>query len=249
MVDLHSHIIYGIDDGAKTFEDSIELANQAVKKGFKHIIATPHYNDFISDDFFTYRDRHCKQLNEYFDSNNIDLKITCGTEVSFASNWDKVLNEPRCFINENFILVEFSDLHIPEYYLDIVFRITRKGLTPIIAHPERCQSIQKSKLYVYELARVGAYFQCDAGSLIGQFGDHTKKCAEALIEINAYHFLGSDAHDIKRRNYEIFQPIQPFDVYNNYLTNDKNLPEVILNDRRDQSFLGKIKRMMTATGK
>ena len=245
MVDLHSHIIYGIDDGAKTIEDSIELAKQAIKCGFSHIIATPHYNDFITDDFFDFRDKHCKELNNYFASHEMNLTISCGTEVSFASDWDKVLAEPRCLINENYILVEFSDLHIPEYYLDIIYKIMRKKITPIIAHPERCQAIQKSKQIVHELARIGAYFQCDAGSLIGQFGERTKKCAEKLIEMNAYHFFGSDAHDVKTRNYEIFPTIQPFDIYNDFLTSKKTLPDVSLEDQRDHSVLGKIKRLMS----
>lgn len=245
MVDLHSHIIYGIDDGAKTFEDSIELAKQAIQKGFTHIIATPHYNDFITDTFFDFRDKHCKKLNDYFIENEMNLTISCGTEVSFASNWTKVLSEPRCLINNDFILVEFSDLHIPEYYLDIIYKIIRKKITPIIAHPERCQAIQKSKKIVYELARIGAYFQCDAGSLIGQFGDRTKKCAEDLIKLNAYHFFGSDAHDIKNRNYNIIPSIQPFDIYNNFLTSKETLPELSLEDRRDNTFLGKVKRLMT----
>ena len=79
MVDLHSHIIYGIDDGAKTIEDSIELARQAIKRGFTHIIATPHYNDFITNDFFDFRDKRCKKLNDYFASHEMNLTISCGT--------------------------------------------------------------------------------------------------------------------------------------------------------------------------
>ena len=246
MVDLHSHIIYGIDDGAKKFEDSVELAKQAIKLGFRKIIATPHYNDFISDDFFEYRDKHCAELNTYFKTHDMPLEIECGVEVSFASDWDKVLSEKKCFIRNKYILIEFSDLNIPNYYLDVMFKIKKQGLIPIIAHPERCQPIQKSKTIITELARMGAHFQCDAGSLVGHFGDRTKKCAEELIEMNVYQFFGSDAHDPKNRNYNVFPTIQPFDVYNDYLISDKTIPEVQLLDRRDYSFLGKIKRLMSS---
>ena len=225
----------------------LRRAFRAVEKGFKHIIATPHYNDFITDNFFDYRDHHADKIQHILDENNIDLQIHCAAEVSFASDWDRVLSESRCFINDKYILVEFSDLHIPDYYLDVMYKIKQRGLTPIIAHPERCSAIQKNKHIISELVRIGAHFQCDAGSLIGQFGDRTKKCAEDLIDMNIYQILGSDAHDIKKRNYNVFQSIIPFDTFNHIVLEKKDLPEIDLNDRRDISFLGKIKRMMHAS--
>lgn len=229
MVDIHSHVIYGIDDGAKTIEDSLEMLRQAESVGIHHIIATPHYNDFIHSDFFEKRDKHCAELNVLCKKEGINIKIEAATEVAFLSDWDKILAEPRCTIRQKFILIEFPDRDLPESCLDTIFRVRRSGLVPIIAHPERCKNIQQGKYLIDELLRLGAHFQCDAGSFLGHFGSEAKKCAEKLYRLGYFQFLGSDAHETKFRNYLILNSIKGRELFlNDKLIDDADLPEITL---------------------
>lgn len=249
MVDLHSHVIYGIDDGAKTIDDSLALLRQAEEVGIHHIIATPHYNDFISADFFTMRDAHCSELNELCEKEGIGITIEAAAEVAFLSNWEKVLAEPRVRIREKYILVEFPDRDLPESCLDTIFSIRRKGLVPIIAHPERCRTIQQSSTLMDELMRLGAHFQCDAGSFLGHFGSETRKCAEKLRARNYFQFLGSDAHETKIRNYRILAEIEERESFiNERLVDGGGLPEIELREIKSGSFFNRIKRSMGMKG-
>jgi protein-tyrosine phosphatase len=246
MVDIHSHVIYGIDDGAKTIEDSLALLRQAEDVGIHHIIATPHYNDFINDNFFTLRDEHCAEINARCEKENIAITIEAAAEVAFLSNWEKVLAEPRLFIRGKYILVEFPDRDLPESCLETIFSIRRKGLVPIIAHPERCRNIQQSNNLMDELLRLGAHFQCDAGSFLGHFGSETRKCAEKLRRKNYFQFLGSDAHEIKIRNYSILKEINGRETFiNDLLLNAEALPEIELKENSRGSVMSRAKRLFS----
>jgi protein-tyrosine phosphatase len=237
MVDLHSHVIYGIDDGAKTIEDSLEMLRQAESVGIHHIIATPHYNDFIHRDFFEKRDAHCTELNQMCKKEAINITIEAATEVAFLSDWDKVLAETRCTIRQKYILIEFPDRDLPESCLDTIFRVRRSGLIPIIAHPERCNNIQKGKFLIDELLRLGAHFQCDAGSFLGHFGSEAKKCVEKLHARGYFQFIGSDAHETKFRNYLILKNIKDRKLFlNDKLIENTDLPEISL--KHDKSRWG-----------
>lgn len=239
-VDLHSHIIFGIDDGSKSFDMTKELIDQAVSVGIKHIIATPHYNDYISDDFFDLRDDHCKQINKYTKDNGIELEVEAAAEVAFLSDWDRVLEEPRCFIRNKYVLVEFPDHSLPSYYLDVIFKIRQKGLTPIIAHPERCISVQRDMNIIHELIRMGTHFQCDAGSLLNHFGKETMKCATKMIEMNIYQFYGSDAHEPKHRNYKVLAEKPDITIHNESLLTDEHVPQVVIRSIEKPKILKKI---------
>jgi protein-tyrosine phosphatase len=235
LIDLHSHIIYGIDDGAKDFDTAIAMGAQAVEMGIKHIIATPHYNDFVDADFFDVRDKHVSILNKYFETKRIDLKIEAAAEVAFVSDWDKILREKRLLIRDKFILIEFPDSGVSNYALEVIYKVKKEGYIPIIAHPERCKTLQDDFDFVLELVRVGCHFQADAGSFVGHFGRKTMKTASKFSNKNLYHFYGSDAHNTDLRNYLILNN-DYFKSYNTSLIDNSEIPEVQVNMNTKNAF-------------
>ena len=239
MVDIHSHIIYGIDDGAKDIDMSIEMAKQAISKGINHIIATPHYNDFVDQNFFEVRDKRVEELNNYFVKKNMDLKIEAAAEVAFISDWDKILQEKRLLICDDYLLIEFPDLGLPEYTLDIIYKVKKNNIIPIIAHPERCRTLQDNMNYVNELIRLGCHFQADAGSFIGHFGSKTMKTANKFNQKKIYHFYGSDAHNTSTRSYLALDN-KYFTSFNERLLSRDVLPELNISTLPEKSYFSRI---------
>lgn len=240
MVDIHSHIIFGIDDGSKSFEDSKTMIKQAIDNGIDHIIATPHYNDFITPEFFNQRDENLSKLIGYIQSENLQLTIEAGCEVSFQIDWDNFNFYKQCVIREKYLLIEFSDIEIPDNYLEIIFKIRKKNLVPIVAHPERSYKIQNDYSIIKDLHRMGCLFQLDAGSLKNHFGKSTLKTAETFLKSNVYHFIGSDAHSSKIRNYNVFDGIDTTSFQNNLLIKDIDFEEQSL-EFKPSNFFSRLK--------
>ena len=241
MLDIHSHIIYGIDDGAKSMDDSIQLLEQASKQGISHIIATPHYNDFISDDFFDKRKKHCDEINQYAQDHDIGIQIEYGCEVSFQVDWEKFDAYEECAIRGKYLLIEFSDFEIPHNVMEIVFSIRKRGYTPIVAHPERCHKLQDNLDMVKELHRMGCLFQLDAGSLKNHFGKDTMKTAKKFLKMNLYHLIGSDAHSPRNRSYNVYDNLDINEFQNYRLKDNLLIEEQPLSVSSENSIIQKIK--------
>jgi protein-tyrosine phosphatase len=240
MLDIHSHIIFGIDDGAKTIEDSIKLLHQAIDQDIDHIIATPHYNDFIKKDFFEKRDAHCAEIMEYAKSNALNIDIEYGCEISFQIDWDRFNHFDECAIREKYLLLEFSDIEIPDNVMETIFSIRKKGFIPIIAHPERSYKIQDDVEIVKELHRLGCLFQLDAGSLKNHFGKDAMKTAQKFMKMNLYHFVGSDAHSPRGRSYRVFEDIHIQDFQNHRLKSNEAIQEQTLVEINSDNIFTKL---------
>lgn len=221
----------------------MEMLSQAVQRGVHRIIATPHYNDYVTDDFFDMRDQHCVELNRAAAEAGYEIEIVATAEIAFLSDWDRILAESRLRIYGHHLLIEFPEQNLPHDYLDTIFRVQRASLNPIIAHPERSIDIQQDLTIVTELARMGAHFQLDAGALIGQFGETAKKTAETLLKMNAYQFAGSDAHHQSNRNYEVLDAIDLRRFENDALTGE-DLPDLQVGEIPKQNFLTRMKHLI-----
>ncbi len=201
MVDIHCHILYGIDDGPKSLEQSMELVRELQKKGIEKIIATPH---FISGDDYIptaeeIRDK-VRLLQEEIDKEEIKLKIYPGMEV-YASHdtIERLKNNEILSLNDSkYILIEFPFETIPKYMSDRLFSMQLEGFTPIIAHPERyCLEYRKSKL-LKELVDKGVLLQINSESIIGAYGKRAKKAAYELLKDGMVHIVGTDSHSLNR---------------------------------------------------
>ncbi|WP_335871172.1 tyrosine-protein phosphatase [Bacillus sp. 2205SS5-2] len=218
MIDIHSHILPGIDDGAKELQNSIEMARQAVKEGVKAIIATPHLNSKYhnkKDDILM----ATQQLNNTLQKEQIQLQVLPGQEPRI---YGEILEDYRSgdiltLNHSNYLFIEFPSNQIPRYARHLLYEIQLEGLTPVIVHPERNTEISEDPNKLYELIQNGALSQVTASSVAGTFGKKTQKLSFQLIEANLTHFIASDAHNITSRGFNIEEA---FDVIDKRLGND-----------------------------
>lgn len=199
MIDLHTHILPGVDDGAKNIEDSIEIAKWAFENGIKKIFATPHY---IEDEGYNNSEKNNKILNELNDklkNLEIDIEILIGNEVFITPEIINLIDngEISTLNNSRYILIEFPRLQMPLYIEDIIYELRLRGYVPIIAHPERYTKVIEDPNFIHNLISKGALCQLNLPSLLKIYGEKVKETAEILLKHKMVHFIGTDAHSLK----------------------------------------------------
>ncbi|WPZ18255.1 CpsB/CapC family capsule biosynthesis tyrosine phosphatase [Geobacillus subterraneus] len=207
MIDIHTHILPGIDDGAATVEDAIAMAQAAVKEGITTIIATPHHQNGNYDNPKPSILALAAELNDELKRRDIALTVLPGQEVRLHGDLLDGLarHEVMTLADTPYILIEFPPDHVPKYAEQLLFDVQLKGLMPIIAHPERNAEIIENPERLYQLVKRGAFAQLTASSVTGQFGKKIKTFSFQLIEANLAHFIASDAHNIKTRPFRLRQ--------------------------------------------
>ncbi len=198
LVDIHSHILYGLDDGARTLDDSVGMLHLAAESGTTDIVATPHANSqFTFDpDLITRRIEEVQQAAGPIPR----IHRGCDFHLTLENIQDALANPGKYSINHHcYLLVEFSDLLIPRTTQEIFDRLQSAGLTPIITHPERNALLHTRLDQLQTWVEKGALVQVTAGSLLGNFGRSAKSVATTLMNRNLVHFIASDAHDTRHR--------------------------------------------------
>ncbi len=200
--DMHSHFIPGIDDGAKTIEDSITLISAMKEMGYKTIITTPHIMiDYYPNTRETIQ-AGLETVKQALSDRNIDISIKAAAEYYideyFISLLDK--NEPLLTIHNNEVLVEFSMLYEPMMLNDVIFKMQASGYKPVIAHPERYVFFHRDFNRYRELRDKGCLLQMNMLAVTGHYGNHIKAIAEELLRKGMYDYCGSDMHHEKHAN-------------------------------------------------
>lgn len=191
MIDLHCHILPGVDDGPATIEQSISMCRIAADDGIRTIVATPHikYDPISMEDIR----RKVDELNEALIKETIPVTILPGGECASISV-DEVFSSIT--INgTNYVLVEFPYTHIPDNACEFLFNLRNRGLMPIIAHPERIPTVIQNPNAFIELLGTNIFVQLTAHSILGTFGKNEKRCANYLLKKGVVHLIASDAHD------------------------------------------------------
>lgn len=195
MIDIHCHILPGIDDGSASLEESLAMAEIAVQDGVSHIVATPHIKGEVHSPQFL--KQQVADFNDVLKKRGYPLEVLVGADVS-AILPPQVL--ARYTINSsNYFLLEFPHSHLPRNASEIVFQILLAGLRPIITHPERNPSIIRDPELLFSLVDAGCLVQLTAGSLVGDFGADSRDCATYLLKMGQVHCLASDAHSATHR--------------------------------------------------
>ncbi|MBP3920689.1 MAG: hypothetical protein J6D28_03895 [Bacilli bacterium] len=196
-IDIHSHILYGIDDGSKSIEDSIKILKQQENLGFTDIILTPHY---IENSKYKANNKDKEKLlnvlkNE-LKKQNININLYLGNEVYINNNIMNLLcdNEIKTLNGSNYLLIELPLCSSCENAVDIVYELKINGITPIIAHPERYKFIQDDISKIDVFIDEGALFQANYGSILGIYGNKAKKTVKKLLKNDSISFLGTDIH-------------------------------------------------------
>lgn len=206
MIDIHSHILHGIDDGARSLEDSLAMAELAVAEGITHILATPHHKNGKFENYKEDIIKHVESLQSELDNRGIDLTIFPGQEVRIHGEiMDGVQSNEILFADEmnRYLLIEFPTMSIPHYAESLFFQIMQEGIIPVIVHPERNQAIIENPNLLLDLVEKGALAQLTASSYIGVFGKEIEILSHQLIEANLVHVLASDAHNTRGRAFNM----------------------------------------------
>ena len=205
MIDFHNHILPSVDDGSRSIDMSLSMLEYAQDQGITDVVNTVHLQHPKmegKDISFNRIKREIDDLETILYKNNIDINIHMGSEVFFLPNLVELIDDPIATIgNGKYMLIEFHPYNIPEIHKQVFFDLKMKGVTPIIAHPERYKKVQDNINIVAEWLEAGCIIQIDAGSPLGFLGQQAKKTSELLIKNNWYQIIGSDAHDNKNRNF------------------------------------------------
>lgn len=209
LVDIHCHILPKIDDGSPSLEASIELAHQAVADGIKYILATPHH----MDRHYTNHVSSIRQVVETFqtelDRQGIDLKIFPGQEVhlngEMMANLDDLMGIDE---GRKYMLLELPHGMVPSYLDEVVFQLSCKGITPVIAHPERNARIIAEPEILYNLIKQGVLAQVTATSLVGTLGKQVQKTAKEFVKCGLVQMVASDAHVLRNREFAMTKAYQ-----------------------------------------
>lgn len=202
MIDIHHHLLPGLDDGARDLATSVAMVQMAVDDGITHIVATPHANHTYSYDR-TGNQRLLDELRIALPADvaaRITLGLGCDFHLNFENVEDAQKHRERYTINgTEYLLVELPDFNIPSRTEEVLYNLRVAGLTPILTHPERNTTLQRSPQRLQNWIADGLLVQVTAGSVLGTFGGKAKKMAWDLLQSGSVHFIATDAHDTVRR--------------------------------------------------
>ena len=202
MIDLHSHILPGLDDGPATWEDSLEMARMALADGIRTVVASPHLfrHRSVNMGEVNHKETILDKIREFkqkLAAAGLDLEILPGCDFPLCFEGLQLLeNNQILTINEGgrYLLFEFPDSSLPPASEDICFSLNSKGIIPIITHPERHFIFQEMPKKLRRLIDLGCLVQLTGASLTGGFGRHVARTAREMLRKGYCHILASDAH-------------------------------------------------------
>lgn len=242
MIDIHSHILPGIDDGSSNIKTTLSMLRQAAEDGTKEIVATPHFCRGYGESTYDEVKELVNGFNKVAKSEDIPITIYHGQEVYYSENMieDYKQGVIGTINNSKYMLFELPmRSKLDSEVFDILYELQIMGLTLILAHPERYKFVMDDPTSINKFIDEGILFQMNAGSVLGKFGPTVKKTANILLENRIYNFIGSDAHDDVNRNTNISESIyickDKDDIYEELFDNSaRNL----LNNKQVE-FMGK----------
>jgi len=202
MVDLHCHILSGMDDGAKSFDESLAMAEMAIADGITHVVATPHASPEYRFDYAKVR-ASAEQLQRAVGGR---LKLATGCDFHLSPENMVALKKnasPFCIHQKEYLLVELNEFAIPPAMDQTLYEIQLAGLRPVITHPERNGILRSQPDRLEKWVRNGCYGQVTGGSLTGAFGPNVQAISLEWIGQGLVHFIASDAHNTTSRPHKL----------------------------------------------
>ncbi len=236
MIDFHSHILHGVDDGSKDEDMTVDMLKLAKKSGTTGIVATPHF--FRGRFQVPYEEikKEVAKLKILAKEKDIDIEIYCGQEVYYNS---RILESYKCgdigtIENSRYMLIEFPlrEFSVDEVINDI-YELQLKGVVPIVAHPERYKKFIEAPELINKFIEEGFLFQLNTGSIIGDFGGGVKKTAKLFVKHKIYSTIGSDGHRSQGRTTDMTTGIKAIEKINpGYLREmEKISQEILMNNK------------------
>lgn len=228
MRDLHSHLLFGIDDGCKNIEESVKIIKKASEQGISDLMITPHY---IENSKYACKNKEkyerLNQLKEELKRENININLYLGNEIYITRNILELLKneEIHTLHDSRYLLIEFPFSNMLADTKEILYELVRAGYVPIIAHPERYRIFQKHPQHIEEYLRMGVLLQGNYMSLYGKYGKDAKKLLKYYLKNHWISFLGSDCHH--ETNFKI-KSLQR--KLKHFLKNDKVIKDLLENN-------------------
>lgn len=204
MLDLHCHILPGVDDGARTLEDSIAMAEKAISQGITHILCTPHHNNGKYSNPASQVIEQVAQLQQELDQRNLKLTLLEGQEVRITGTLLEDIAKGEILftdLDDTYILIEFPTGEVPAYTEQLFFQLLSQGHTPVIVHPERNAVFRKDPNELIPFLEMGVLTQLTAPSIVGIFGKEIQKTAKQMLKHNMLYMVASDAHNLRQRSF------------------------------------------------
>ncbi|QHW35956.1 capsular biosynthesis protein [Staphylococcus ursi] len=205
MIDIHNHILIGVDDGPQTETDMIALIQQAAEQGVTGIVATPHHlKPGIHNEANVVMEQ-LEKMKNHPEIQKLGMTFYPGQEVRISGDIIQRLEQGTVMgLNHSkYVLIELPSNEVPHYTKALFFELQQRGYIPVIAHPERNKAIAKNPERLYELVQNGALSQLTAGSLLGTFGKNIQKLSLQFITCHLAHVIASDAHSTEERPFQL----------------------------------------------
>lgn len=200
MIDIHCHLLPGIDDGPKSWDQSLNLCRAMADEGIERAVATPHLIDGVYENVRSRVEPLTAELRQRLADAGIDLDVSPGAEVDISSRYlSERDDELPTLALRNAVLLEMPVAVIPHAMGEILFRVSAKGRVPVLAHPERNELVQEDPDRAKVWLDAGAALQVDGDSLLGVWGSRSDRCARMLFERGWVHAMATDAHSCDRR--------------------------------------------------
>jgi protein-tyrosine phosphatase len=201
LIDLHSHILPGVDDGAIDLEQALSIARMARDDGIEVMACTPHFMPGLYDNQAADIRVRVAELNQCLIEENIDLALVVGGDAHVRPDFIDCLrkNEILRLHDSRYVLFEPSHVTMPPRLEDLLFNVLMAGYVPILTHPERFRWIEGNYDVFQRLVESGVWMQITAGSLTGRFGKRPHYWAEKMLSEGLVHILATDAHNSTSR--------------------------------------------------
>ncbi len=211
MVDLHCHLLPGVDDGSKSMAISFRLAKEATENGVTHALLTPHH---MNGRYVNHKQDVIRQTAEFqkqLKAHDIPLMVFPGQEVRINGQLLEALDKDDILFADTgnrYLMLEFPDDDVPHYTNQMIFDLQQRGITPVIVHPERNTKIMAQPDLLYQLLVKGCLSQITASSYVGAFGRKVENFSRQLIEAGQGYVFASDVHKLPGRKYEMRQAFE-----------------------------------------
>lgn len=203
MFDIHSHVLFEIDDGAKSVDEAVELCRMAHQEGTKAIVATPHIRESVWPNNRARIEQRLSDLRSELERREVPIEVVLGCEVYFDSAMVDAVRGgayPTYADRQRYVLFELPTHFVMRQVQEVVFEFRTAGVTPVLAHPERNSQVMRDLDAVRNLVRMGTVLQITAMSVTGHFGRQARRGAELLLDEELAQVVASDAHSPRFRS-------------------------------------------------
>jgi len=199
MIDIHCHLLPGVDDGPRSWEESLDLCRALVDDGITHAITTPHLIDGVYDNTRSVVQPLAATLVRRLGDAGIALQLDAAAEIDISSRFVSTGGQDIPALCGKAVLLEMPVAVVPHAMEHILFAVSSRGIVPILGHPERNHLVQDRPEMVTSWIATGAVLQIDAESLLGLWGSGSKRCSETLLTRGLVGVMASDSHSCSRR--------------------------------------------------